>query len=171
MKNLLVMAAFMLLVFSLRSMIWEPKPAPRSSTQVSDEPTTISPRDRVILYALSLVDKPYRGGGTQPDQGFDCSGFLQHVFKASIGYQLPRSSSAMAGLGQAVDLDQVRKGDLLFFTGSDAESEEVGHVALVVAAQENIHMIHASSRGVVVDVYQAMDYYQDRFLQARRLEL
>ncbi|MEM9983877.1 MAG: C40 family peptidase [Bacteroidota bacterium] len=141
------------------------KPAPRQQAP----PTRKEKLQPVLDYAKSLVGKPYRAGGSKPDRGFDCSGFVRHVYATSMDLKLPRSSRGMAKFGTSVPLDEVKVGDLLFFTGSNAESGTVGHVALVLDPSDGIAMIHASSRGVVIDQYQAMPYYLARFLQARRV--
>ncbi|MEM6346692.1 MAG: C40 family peptidase [Bacteroidota bacterium] len=121
----------------------------------------------ILKKAQSLEGSPYLGGGTNPD-GFDCSGFVRYVYQ-DIGVVLPRSSSAMALVGQSIERKNVRPGDLLFFTGSDVNVATVGHVALVMEHEaDQLLMIHASSRGVVVDDYYEMPYYQERYLSASR---
>jgi cell wall-associated NlpC family hydrolase len=73
-------------------------------------PTT----DPLLLTALDLRGVPYRNGGSDP-QGFDCSGFTQWVF-AQHGIALPREVRDQYGLGTAVRPEELRPGDLLFFS-------------------------------------------------------
>jgi len=121
----------------------------------------------ILEKAKTLEGSPYLGGGGNPE-GFDCSGFVRYVYQ-DIGVVLPRSSGAMALVGQPIERQNVRPGDLLFFTGSDANLATVGHVALVLKHEaDQLLMIHASNRGVVVDDYYDMPYYQERYLSANR---
>jgi len=49
----------------------------------------------VASYALSLKGTPYRYGKDSPKEGFDCSGFVRHVYQRQ-GISLPRTAKAMA---------------------------------------------------------------------------
>ena len=44
-----------------------------------------------IDQALNLLGIHYRRGGSSPEAGFDCSGFVSHVFREGLGLMLPRS--------------------------------------------------------------------------------
>src|ERR1019366_1027942 len=57
---------------------------------------------KLTSYARSLVGIPYKYGGNSPDKGFDCSGFVVHVFRHTLGINLPRSSDQISHLGQAI---------------------------------------------------------------------
>lgn len=122
---------------------------------------------KVLSVARSMEGKPYKPGGANPE-GFDCSGFIGYVFRKG-GFQLPRSSEAMAGVGIKVNRHEVLPGDLLFFMGSNLEEPKIGHVALVLEKSgSSISMIHAGNRGVVVDKLEDMNYYLKRYLGATR---
>jgi len=87
--------------------------------------------------ALSLVSSPYLWGGVSPF-GYDCSGFVQAVFRR-CGVDLPRDSKDQSACGQQIALSDARAGDLIFFPG---------HVALCLG---DLRMIHATRlRGMVV---------------------
>lgn len=36
----------------------------------------------IIAYAISLLNTPYKWGGSNPIEGFDCSGLVQEILKA-----------------------------------------------------------------------------------------
>ena len=126
--------------------------------------------DSVITVAKQSLGLPYRYGGNSPVTGFDCSHFVAHAFGA-LGVILPCSSAGLVTEGTQVSLDEVRKGDLMFFKGRNSSSPRVGHVSLVIETSPgSIKMIHSTNRGVVIDEYYKMDYYKSRFLQARRIK-
>jgi hypothetical protein len=64
-------------------------------------------------------------GGETP-KGFDCSGFVQYVYRAE-GVELPRTSRQMAGSGFAVSRNEMAIGDLMLFADS---GEPISHVAI-----------------------------------------
>ncbi|MEZ4828428.1 MAG: C40 family peptidase [Bacteroidia bacterium] len=149
-----------------------PLPAPVSlpARPAADEPVIISRKINIsslLQLAGDLEGSPYQAGGTDPE-GFDCSGFVGYVY-AQEGLNLPRSSRSMAMYGRRIDRQDVQPGDLLFFTGEDAKSGEIGHVALVSGKKgKKIFIIHATNRGVVTDNLLHMKYYSERYLTATR---
>ena len=50
--------------------------------------------DELIGSAMGLLGVAYRYGGTSASTGFDCSGFMQHIFKRAMGLNLPRTSAS-----------------------------------------------------------------------------
>ena len=88
----------------------------------------------VIAYASNFVGVPYVSGGSSP-AGFDCSGFVQYVYK-HFGVSLPRSSGAYWGVGTRVS--DPKPGDIIVTSG---------HVALY--AGHNLQ-IDASTPGKTI---------------------
>ncbi|NLY20965.1 MAG: C40 family peptidase [Tissierellia bacterium] len=98
-------------------------------------------------------------------EGFDCSGLVYAAYVNELGIKLPRSSKDQATAGVEVDRDDLEVGDLLFFdtTGNGG----VSHVGIYTG---NNMMLHASSsRGMVVEDSLDTEYYNTRFLTARRV--
>jgi cell wall-associated NlpC family hydrolase len=95
----------------------------------------------IINTADSYVGTKYVWGGTTP-KGFDCSGFLQYVFRQH-GIELPRTSRQQVQVGQIVakNLASLRPGDLMFFAGNGSR---ISHVAMYAG---NDQIIHSSSSG------------------------
>ena len=142
-----------------------PSPSPIHMVKQEAKADTLIPA--LIHYAHSLLGSPYLFNGQSPE-GFDCSGYIGHVFSYK-GFQLPRSSKAMARIGKGVKRDQIQQGDLVFFQGSQLEDPEIGHVGLVTETQDTcFQFIHAASRGVVVDDICQNHYFEERFVLARR---
>ena len=70
--------------------------------------------EKVASAAKELLGTRYSFGGTNPESGFDCSGFVRYVFKEA-NIELPRSSYDMKKIGTPVDVKSLKIGDLLFF--------------------------------------------------------
>lgn len=83
----------------------------------------------------------YVWGGETP-AGFDCSGFVQYVFRRH-GVELPRTSRQQARVGQSVPLGlhNLRPGDLMVFATRGAT---IDHVAIYAG---NNRIIHSSASG------------------------
>lgn len=87
----------------------------------------------------------YRFGGLDKS-GIDCSGFAFLLEKEIYGVTLPRISRDQANAIRRKDVDNLKEGDLVFFSfgGSD-----VDHVGVYL---NNGFFVHASTtRGVIVD--------------------
>ncbi len=78
--------------------------------------------------------------GGRSAKGFDCSGFVQAVFRLN-GVELPRDSSIQFSAGEFIgkNLKKLRAGDLLFFSH---DGRSVSHVALYIG--KNRTFIHSS---------------------------
>ncbi len=128
---------------------------------------TLEKSEDIIDTALSYSGVRYKYGGTTR-KGMDCSGLLYISFMEHDIY-LPRMSFYMANEGKRIDLKDVTKGDLLFFTTSKRR-KRINHVGLVVAIDgEEIKFIHAtSSRGVIVSSLQE-GYWNYAFVKATRI--
>lgn len=123
----------------------------------------------LITEARTHMGKRYRSGGKGPN-AFDCSGFSSYVFR-QFGYSLGASSGDQYNQGEKVDIKDLRIGDLVFFTGRNRRSGRVGHVGIVVSADNEkgtFKFIHAStSQGIKID--SNTGYYDGRYLGARRV--
>lgn len=123
--------------------------------------------DNIINTALTYSGTRYKYGGTTK-KGMDCSGLLFVSF-AKHEVQLPRVSYVMAEEGKRIRVNQVEKGDLLFFK-TKRRSRRINHVGMVVAVDNNeIKFIHASSsRGVIVSSLRE-GYWNAAFVKATRV--
>lgn len=118
----------------------------------------------VILQGLKLVGVRYRWGGNDEDSGLDCSGFVRLVFKDSTGTSLPRTAREMSEVGQQVDANQLKPGDLVFF---NTMRRTFSHVGIYLGDN---HFLHAPRKGAEVRV-ESMDssYWMTRYNGARRI--
>lgn len=139
----------------------------------STRTTSLSPADKVtaddiIREAKKYIGCPYRSGSSSP-RGFDCSGFTSYVFR-QLGIQLGRSSRDQIHDGTNVKKSELRKGDLVFFTGS-RNRRTIGHVGIVTEVMDDgdFRFIHAARKGIVIDGFKSSAYYTKRYVGARRI--
>jgi len=142
--------------------------SPSDSTQ-RVEKIVSEKSDAIIEYAKKFMGVPYVWGGMSPS-GFDCSGFINYVFKG-FGFGLTRTSYGLAELGKTVRLSELRPGDLMFFKARNLNSTRVGHVALVVDTSDGIiQFIHAARTGIRIDTFNNSSYYVPRYIKSKRMD-
>lgn len=110
--------------------------------------------DALMAVASAQEGAPYAYGGTTPS-GFDCSGFVGYCFREALGIELPRTAGAQSSFGEEVSMDDLQRGDLLFW----GSRKGVYHVGIYI---EDGTYIHAAGRGKGVRI-QTMDYFTPTF--------
>jgi cell wall-associated NlpC family hydrolase len=120
----------------------------------------------LVLAAMNFLDVQYRFGGSDAQEGFDCSGFTRHVFATALGLALPRRAEqqAQAPALRDVQRDELEPGDLVFF---NTLRRAFSHVGLYIG---DGRFVHAPRSGALVRV-ERIDtrYWATRFDGARRL--
>jgi len=118
----------------------------------------------VILFAKKLLGIPYLFASSNPVNGFDCSGFVNYVFK-KFKINLPRASGEIGDLGAGLKPEDFKVGDVLVFYGFK-DKTHIGHVGIICeAAGMKSRFIHSSSgnaHGVTISEL-ASDMYTRRF--------
>jgi len=117
----------------------------------------------VVATALMLRGTPYHKGGSEPSQGFDCSGLVQWVF-AQHGSALPRDVKQQFVAGRKIDAQHLRPGDLVFF---HTVSEGPSHVGIAIGGDAFVHA--PATRGVVRVERLSNSYWSKRWIGARRV--
>ncbi len=127
------------------------------------EPATPTASEVVLARASELIGLPYAWGGTNPATGFDCSGLVYYL-AGQVGVEVPRTSFAMYEIGTPVSREELRAGDLVFFTTYAAGASHVG------IYDGNGGFIHAQSEGTGVQ-RTSLDkpWWAQRYLGARRI--
>lgn len=115
-------------------------PKPTVKTEISKT----SDRDKLIAYAKEYLGINYKYASNNPKKGFDCSGFVNYVFK-HFDIEVPRSSGQFKNIGKTVKPEAFQKGDILVFYGYK-DTKSIGHVGIICEADGmNSKFIHASS--------------------------
>ena len=135
---------------------------------LSDEPSlleryTTGAKD-LVLRGLELVGIRYRRGGTDPENGLDCSGFVQLVYSESIGKLLPRTAREQSEVGNTVDRSELKPGDLVFF---NTMRRAFSHVGIYLGDNRFVHAPRVGSEIRVEDMNQS--YWVKRYNGARRV--
>ncbi|WP_314588040.1 stalk domain-containing protein [Paenibacillus terrigena] len=118
----------------------------------------------LIATGMKYLGAPYVFGAS-PDQTktFDCSSFVKRVFEDTLSIDLPRVSYEQAKVGKEVKLDDLRVGDLLFFT---ARKLDIGHVAIYAGNNQILHT-YSKEQGVHMEAFEGQ--WKKRFVTARRV--
>lgn len=120
--------------------------------------------DDVVPYAKSLIGTPYHYGGSSPSTGFDCSGFVRHVFHHMRGVELPRTAQAISRAGKRIKANELQPGDLVFYS---TQGSPYSHVGIYVGDARFIHAPSSGKRVEIVDM--SMDYWREHYNGARRI--
>ena len=109
----------------------------------------INQEDNHKLYtnAANWVGTPHRIGGNNKS-GIDCSGLTFQLYKTVYKIELPRSSKAQLDICKKISKNQLREGDLVFFS-TDRSKKTINHVGIYLKDGKFIHA--SSSQGVRVN--------------------
>lgn len=109
----------------------------------------------IVNYAIQFVGNPYEYGGTDLNNGIDCSAFTQKVY-SKFGITLPRTSAEQRvyGIDIGTSLENAIPGDLICYDG---------HVALYMG---NGQIVHAATEKSGIKISRA-DY--GKIVSIRRL--
>jgi hypothetical protein len=129
----------------------KPRPVPRTPVNLA-----------VVRDALSLKGIPYHWGEETPENGFDCSGFVQYVY-GRHGVPLPRTAYDMAMALPELHERYRQPGDLVFF---NTTGKPYSHVGILIGDDQFVHA--SSAKGGVVVSSLDTPYWTDHFLGLRR---
>jgi cell wall-associated NlpC family hydrolase len=126
--------------------------------------------NEVVEFAKTLIGVKYKYGSIDPNQGFDCSGFITYVFN-HFNIKVPRSSIDFTDVGRTVLIDSSKPGDIILFTGTDSTERHVGHMGIVVSnINKQLEFIHSTSgKQFGVTITPLNGYYIGRFVRIARI--
>lgn len=138
----------------------------RSDTPAAQPSGSSDSADELIKSAMGLLGVAYRYGGNSARTGFDCSGFMQHIFRRTMGMNLPRTSAEQARLGTHVNRSDLQPGDMVFFR--TAGRGRISHVGLYIG---NNRFIHAPRTGKRIEITSLSNkYWNAKYAFGRRVK-
>ncbi len=142
--------------------------APEGVGLQASESVTIAPNPMLdtlglVAYAASMQGKPYRSAGDSPEEGFDCSGLVQHVF-GRFDMPLPRDAASMAASLPPVSFDALEAADLLFF---NTQGGPYSHVGIYLGDGRFVHAPSPRTGRVIISPV-SNQYWRSRVTAARR---
>src|SRR3979490_3432563 len=87
----------------------------------------------MVFQALASAGVAYRRGGDSPENGFDCSGLVAHVYKEAFGIQLALIDFAERQIGKRITPSQLERGDLVFY---NTERRPYSHAGMFFRARK-----------------------------------
>ncbi len=120
---------------------------------------------RVIKSAEKYLGTPHCMGGTS-SKCLDCSGLTYLAFTKNK-IQIPRNSQEQARYGYLIfDRNDLKRGDLVFFTKSYKTSDFITHVGIYLG---NGMFIHTSSSAGVTKTALSNSWWNERFVFGTRV--
>ncbi|MBZ9686735.1 C40 family peptidase [Clostridium estertheticum] len=171
---ILVIAALIYMIFAVFSNFETTLNKPQYIANGQQYDALISGND-LVSYSNTFLGMLYLWGGTTPaildttgkyiSGGFDCSGFVQYIYK-NFGIDLPRTTMDQVNKGVSVKINNLEKGDLVFFMTNPARPYEVSHVGIYIG---NHKFIHSPNARDVIKISELTGYYKDKFVIGKRL--
>ncbi len=118
----------------------------------------------LVMYAMSLADTPYRYGGKSSATGFDCSGFVGHVYRHTLNISLPRTSREISRVGKSIGQGELLPGDLVFYNTQHAP---FSHVGIYIGDGKFVHSPRSGESVRTEDMQ--LPYWRTRYDGARRI--
>jgi cell wall-associated NlpC family hydrolase len=116
----------------------------------------------VAELAMGMVGARYRHGGTDPIEGFDCSGLAFYAY-TQAGYRIPRTSQDQFRAARKIALGDAGAGDLVFFQ----DEAKLSHVGIYLGDGRFVHAPASGQKVAVASMSSA--YYQQHLVAVGRL--
>ena len=117
---------------------------------------------KIVDEAMKYYGWEYTWGGSNPEEGFDCSGLVQWCY-LQAGIELPRTSREQFEWCEEITVDELKAGDLLFYQ-NESSGGEIGHVAIYIGDGK------VYEAGDPIGVYDNNDnWHQENLLYAGRI--
>jgi len=121
-------------------------------------------KSEIMQILMDWFGTPYRFGAMS-DNAIDCSAFTQRVYLNSADMRLPRTANEQFKVGKFVKhRSDLQFGDLVFF--NTRKRVRVSHVGIYLG--DNL-FAHASSRSGVTVSSLEQDYYNRKYIGAKRI--
>ena len=141
-----------------------PPPTEVIST-LPDEPVTLPPENYdnpIVMTAEGLIGIEFAENGASPAEGFDNSGFIYYVMRENGYINCPRRLSEQAKWGHNAEYDEIRAGDIVFF--SEEKGGDVSFGGIYAGGGIMIYSPYPGEKVKKADI--TTDYYKSRFVTA-----
>ncbi len=134
------------------------EPDANQSENSADQPIRL----RLVQAGFQFLGVRYHLGGSE-ENGVDCSGLVKKLF-SKFNIELPRTSREQYQQGEKIDRDNLKMGDLVFFSSG---GKRPTHVGIYVGDNKFIHAALKAKQVIVSDLNKI--WYSMRYLGARRV--
>lgn len=164
-SSLLIAPVLLAASLSVTPVAWGTEPAhPERNAALNALHNFTDRASDLAIRAMGMVGIRYKYGGNTPEHGLDCSGLVRYVFMQAWGAELPRTSEEISRVGETVDKNDLRPGDLVFY---NTLRRGFSHVGIYLGDNK---FVHSPSAGSSIRI-ESMDlnYWKKRFNGARRI--
>ena len=135
-----------------------------SAPQVTVEPRVADSivGDAIADLAMGMVGTRYRYGGTDPVEGFDCSGLVFYTY-TQAGYEVPRTSRELFRATRKIAVGDADPGDLMFFQ----DETKLSHVGIYIGEGRFVHAPASGQRVAIASL--DSPYYLEHLVAVGRL--
>lgn len=138
-----------------------------SDTVLTEEHTTtgsyidpVNTENGIVQTAEALIGIPFAENGTAPSEGFDNSGFIYYVLRENGFINCPRLTPDQAAMGTHISYDELKSGDLAFFSTADSGNPDFGGIYIGEG-----QMIYSPMPGQTVKIADiTSDYWKNSFV-------
>ena len=141
----------------------EKEPKKEEATEPLGKWSNPEERSLFVKVAMNFLGVPYRLGGSTL-KGMDCSAFVKKIYSI-FDIRLPRTAREQGQVGKTVTKDDLKEGDLVFFSTRRVNNS---HVGIYIG---NGEFVHASSRSREVKIDKLdMPYFHKHFFRGVRVK-
>jgi cell wall-associated NlpC family hydrolase len=139
-----------------------PREAPPGRVTVEPRIPDATVGGAIADVAMGMVGTRYLYGGSDPLEGFDCSGLVYYAY-GQAGYRVPRTSQELFRAARKIAVGDADPGDLMFFQ----DQTKLSHVGIYLGDGLFVHA-PASGRNVAVSSLDSA-YYRQHLVAVGRL--
>lgn len=119
----------------------------------------------IVSTAEALIGIEFAEGGDEPSEGFDNSGFIYYVLRENGYINCPRKISGQVEWGSTAELDEIKAGDVLYFSENPGGSASFG--GIYAGNGVMIYSPYPGEKVKTADI--TAHYWQSRFVTALSL--
>ena len=124
------------------------------------QPDPINTENGIVQTAEALIGIPFAENGVSPSEGFDNSGFIYYVLRENGFINCPRFTSDQAAMGTHIDYNELKSGDLAFFSTDDSGKADFGGIYIGEG-----QLIYSPMPGQTVKIADiTSDYWKNTFV-------